>query len=149
MIRAVYAYDLTAAKDFIAEHAPALDVSGLETWGSVLEVRDGDALAGLAIYAWSDHQSMEVHVLAAPRFRGRWTRGLIADLHAWARLMGAVRVVTKPTTPKIADALRRLGWSETNGVFARDLYCFGKRTGTRRHVAAPAGDSWRPIVSKE
>lgn len=124
MIRAIYAYDLTAARQFAAEHAPDLDLTGLEQCGSALEVRNGDVLAALMLYAWTDNQTMQLHVVASPEFRGRWTRRLVADMHAWPRLLGAEHLVTKASTPEVARALgqTRQGWrQEPDGNWICDL----------------------------
>ena len=121
MIRATYAYDLTAARQFAAEHAPELDLSELGRCGTALEVRDGNALAGLMVFAWTDETTMQLHVVLAPEIRGRWRRQPLQDMHNWPRLLGASRLVTKAATPAVAGILRRLGWRQSGDTWCCEL----------------------------
>ena len=118
MIRAIYAYDLTAARHFAAEHAPDVDMDGVATCGSALEIRADSELVGLMLYAWADRDAMQVHIVIRPDWRRRWmTKTIVIDIHAWPRLMGAARLITGAATPTVGDMLRRLGWVKSNGFW--------------------------------
>ena len=122
MIRAVYAYDLTEARGFAAEHAPELDMDLVAKYGSSLEIRADGELIGLMLYAWADRDTMQVHIIVRPDWRCRWmTKTIVIDIHAWPRLMGADRLITRAATPTVGDMLRRMGWAEDDGVWCRQF----------------------------
>ena len=97
-MRWVVEYDRAAAVDFVrlVGHPEPAAVDCLHD-AAVLKVEYGGRTAGYFWFVWVGPTTMALYACVASRYRGRWTRHDLGELHKFPAFLGARRLIARTT----------------------------------------------------